>query len=169
MATWVPLIAAIVAAFVALLGYWLTNRSKQLDAKAKAYAEALSTIEAYKSLPYRIRRRITDPKDEADLQHLVGDVQRDIAFYRRWLALESATVGLAFEALANRVMSQGGGYRREAWNAMPDPTTFSSGYPYDDQLEQDVCLAAMRKALGYRRGRSIRRHPHLVPGSILQK
>jgi hypothetical protein len=166
MATWVPLIAAIVAAFVALLGYWLTNRAKQLDAKAKAYADALSAIEAYKSLPYRISRRITDPKDrtttdpedEAHLQHLVGDVQRDIAFYRRRLALESATVGLAFEALANKVMSQGGENRRKAWSEMADPATFSSGYEYRDELEQDVCLAAMRKDLGYRRQRGIRRH-----------
>jgi hypothetical protein len=179
MVTWAPLIAAIAAAFVALLGYWLTNRAKRLDAKAKAYADALSAIEAYKSLPYRISRRITttdpkdrtandpkdrttnDPKDEAYLQHLVGDVQRDIAFYRRWLALESATVGLAFEALANRVMSQGAENRRKAWSEMADPTTFSYGYEYGDKLEQDVCLAAMRKDLGYRRQRGIRRRRHL--------
>jgi hypothetical protein len=72
MAAWVPVLAAITAAAAGLLGYRLTNRSKQLEAKAKAYADALTTIEAYKSLPYLIRRRAEDGNDQADLQHLVG-------------------------------------------------------------------------------------------------
>lgn len=41
MTTWVPVIAAMVAAAAALLGYVITNRSKQLDARTKAYADAL--------------------------------------------------------------------------------------------------------------------------------
>jgi|ERR1017187_3234678 hypothetical protein len=151
MATWVPVLAAITAAAAGLLGYWLTSRSKQLDAKAKAYADALSAIEAYKSLPYRITRRAKDGKDESDLQHLVGDIEQQVAFYRRWLALESATVGLAYEALANRVMKNGANDRRHAWAQEADPTSVTSGFVYSDELEQGVCLAAMRHDLGRRR------------------
>lgn len=155
MTTWVPLLAAITAAAAALLGYWLTSRSKQLDAKAEAYADALSAIEAYKSLPYRIRRSTNDPGDLAALQRLIGDVEQEIAFYRRWLALESATVGLAFEALANKVMKLGGKHRGDAWNK-PKPPNFPfeadrTAYEYHDQFEQRVCLAAMRWDLGRRR------------------
>ena len=63
MTAWAPILAAIVAAFAALAGYSLTYRTKRLDAKAEAYAKALSSIEAYKSLPYRIGRRTTDNDD----------------------------------------------------------------------------------------------------------
>lgn len=151
MAAWVPVLAAITAAAAALLGYWLTNRSKQLEARAKAYADALTTIEAYKSLPYRIRRRAKDGNDQADLQHLVGDTEQEVAFYRRWLALESPTVGLAYEALANKIMRNGANDRRNAWSQYPDPETFTYGFDYYDELEQGVCLAAMRQDLGRRR------------------
>jgi len=151
MVTWAPVITAIGAAAVALLGYLLTSRSKQLEAKAKAYADALSAIEAYKSLPYRIRRRAKDEKDQADLQQLVGDTEQEVAFYRRWLALESARVGLAYEALANKVMKNGANDRRSAWSQEPDPETFTYGFDYYDEFEQGVCLAAMRHDLGRRR------------------
>ena len=151
MVAWAPVLAAITAAAAALLGYWLTNRTKQLEAKAKAYADALTTIEAYKSLPYRIRRRAKDGSDQADLQHLVGDTEQEVAFYRRWLALESPIVGLAYEALANKIMKNGANDRRKAWSQDPVPETFTYGFDYYDELEQDVCLAAMRQDLGRRR------------------
>ena len=157
MATWMPLLVAITAAVVALVGYWLTYRSKRLEAKAKAYADALSAIEAYKSLPYRITRRSKkedptkeDPEEYADLRRLVGEVQQSVAFYRRWLALESTIVGLAFEALANKVMSYGAIYRRRAWTNDPDSAAAESGYEYFDNVEQGACLAAMRRDLGRR-------------------
>jgi hypothetical protein len=156
VATWAPLFAAIIAAAVAVLGYGLTNRSKQLDARAKAYADALTAIEAYKSLPYRIMRCTVNPEDRADVQHLVSDVEQQVAFFRRWLALESARVGLSYEALANKVMQRGADYRGQAWgeNARRgdhDPATFPIGFDYKDQFEQGVCLAAMRHDLGRRR------------------
>jgi hypothetical protein len=151
LTAWAPILAAIVAAFAALTGYWLTSRTKRLDAKAEAYAKALSSIEAYKSLPYRISRRATNDDDATELRNLISDVQQEIAFYRRWLALESAEVGLAFEALANKVMSVGAAWREQAWREPPaysDKETDSVGaYEYHDQLEQQVCLAAMRKDL----------------------
>jgi hypothetical protein len=114
MTAWVPVLAAITAAAAALLGYRLTNRSKQLEAKAKAYADALTAIEAYKSLPYRIRRRAKDGNDQAELQHLVGDTEQEVAFYRRWLALESPAVSVNDFAVVKlrRCVSRHSGTRR---------------------------------------------------------
>jgi len=151
MYAWAPILAAIVAAIAAVTGYWLTYRSKRLDAKAESYAKALAVIEAYKSLPYRIRRRAADNSETAELRHLISDVQQEIAFYRRWLTLESAGVGLAFEALANKVMKVGAERRKQAWLEPPASSdteiAFDGGYGYDDQVEQQACLAAMRKDL----------------------
>jgi hypothetical protein len=152
---WIPLLAAMTAAVVALVGYWLTNRVKRLDAKAEAYAKALAAIEAYKTLPYRIRRRAGTEDSTAELRHLISDVQQEIAFYRRWLALESMEVGLAFQVLADKVMDVGADWRREAWKKGPavsdDGIDFVDGYEYQDQWEQLACIDAMRKDLGRRR------------------
>lgn len=155
MKDWAPFLAAIVAAAAALAGYWVTSRAKRLDARAEAYAKALAAIEAYKTLPYRIRRRTGTDADSAELRSLISDIQQEIAFYRRWLALESMEVGLAFEALADKVMEVGADWRQEAWKKSPaasdDQIDFAGGYEYKDQVEQQVCLAAMRRDLGRRR------------------
>jgi hypothetical protein len=155
VSAWAPVIAAITAAIAALIGYWLTYRSKQLDSKAEAYAKALTSIEAYKALPYRIRRRSGSEEDTAVLRRLISDVQQEVAFYRRWLALESVAVGLAFEALANKVMRAGADWREQAWRSPPavsdNEIDFVGGYEYDDQLEQQACLIAMRRGLRRRR------------------
>lgn len=152
---WAPILAAIVAAAAALIGYWRTNRAKRLDFRAEAYAKALAAIEAYKTLPYRIRRRGRSETGTAELRRLISDIQQDIAFYRRWLALESIEVGLAFEALANKVMDVGADWRKDAWKHAPatsdDEIDIADGYEYKDQFEQQACLAAMRRDLGRRR------------------
>jgi hypothetical protein len=79
----------------------------------------------------------------------------EVAFYRRWLALESTNVGLAFEALANKVMLVGADRHQDTRKQPPassdEQIDFVGGYKYDDQLEQQACLAAMRKDLRRRR------------------
>ena len=56
----------------------------------------------------------------------------------RWLALESPTVGLTYEALANKIMKNGANDRRNAWSQDPDPERFTYGFDYYDELEQGV-------------------------------
>jgi hypothetical protein len=53
----VPVIAIVGAALTALLTYALNQRSARRERRARAFGEALSVIEDYAEMPYRIRRR----------------------------------------------------------------------------------------------------------------
>jgi hypothetical protein len=75
-------LTAIVAAAVALVGYWLTYVSKRSESKAENYAKALAAVEAYKQLPYRICRRGGSTAEvRGNLGKAIGDVQQDIEGY----------------------------------------------------------------------------------------
>ena len=52
-----PVIAIVGAALVALLTYALNRRNARRERRALAFGEALSVIEDYAEMPYRIRRR----------------------------------------------------------------------------------------------------------------
>lgn len=146
------MLAAIVAAAAALVGYWLTYVSKRSDSKAETYARALAAVEAYKQLPYRICRRAeSTPQVRGNLGSVIGDVQQDLAFYRRFLRLDSEAVGLAYDALVDKVYESGGDFRAEAWRTPPAPEdkdmNISGAFDYKDDFEQRTCLLAMRREL----------------------
>ena len=52
-----PVIAIFGAALTALLTYALSRRAARRERRARAFGEALSVIEDYAEMPYRIRRR----------------------------------------------------------------------------------------------------------------
>jgi hypothetical protein len=154
---WPPVLAAAVAAAAALIGYWLTYVSKRSESKAETYAKALAAVEAYKQLPYRIcRRGASTPEVRGSLGQTIGDVQQDLAFYRRFLSLDSEAVELAYDALIDKVYARGRDFRAEAWRMPPAPADkdmdFSAAFDYDDSVERRACLLAMRKELRKRFG-----------------
>jgi hypothetical protein len=154
---WPPVMAAAVAAAAALTGYWLTYVSKRSESKAESYAKALAAVEAYKQLPYRIcRRGESTPEVRGNLGKAIGDVQQDIAFYRRFLQLDSEAVGLAYDALVDKVFANGSGFRAEAWRMPPaledKDMDISTVFDWNDTFEQRACLLAMRKELKRRLG-----------------
>ena len=154
---WPPVLAAAFAAAAALAGYWLTYVSKRSENKAETYAKALAAVEAYKQLPYRIcRRGESTPEVRGSLGKAIGDVQQDLAFYRRFLRLDSVAVGLAYDALVDKVYASGRDFRAKAWGMPPAPTDkdmdISAAFDYDDSFEQRACLLAMRKELRKRFG-----------------
>jgi len=145
-------LAAAVAAAAALAGYWLTYVSKQSESKAETYARALAAVEAYKQLPYRIcRRGDSTPDVRGELGKIIGDVQQDLAFYRRFLRLDSEAVGLAYDALVDKVYASGRGFRAQAWQRSPasedNEMDISTAFNYNDAFEQQACLHAMRREL----------------------
>lgn len=151
MKDFVPLLAAFVAAIVAISGYWFTNRSKQLDVKADSYGKALAAVENYKQLPYRIFRRTNDPKARANLAQMIDDILQEIAFYRRWLFLDSKVVGHAYQVWVSHVYKKGSEHRKNAWMSPPmtDDKDMNSvpPCPYNDTSQQEAVYAAMARQL----------------------
>lgn len=149
---WPPVLAAAVAAVAALAGYWLTYVSKRSESKAETYAKALAAVEAYKQLPYRICRRGESTAEvRGNLGKAIGDVQQDLAFYRRFLRLDSEAVGLAYDALVDKVYANGHEFRTTAWCMSPaaedKDMDILTPFNYKDAFEQRACLLAMRNEL----------------------
>src|SRR5450432_332879 len=80
--SWVPVVAASIAAITASVGYIVTNRAKRVETRQEMYARALLAVQLYKHLPYRIRRR-TDSKPEtrSQLGVLISAAECDLDYY----------------------------------------------------------------------------------------
>ncbi len=146
------IIAALVAAAVATLGYVITARAKLLEDRRKTFAVALTAVHAYQELPYRIRRRPdSTTATRAALGTTISDIQRDLDFHRRLLELDSPKLGRAYYALVQKSRAVGKSYRDRAWEHLPagedKAISFPEEYRYDDEEQVAFCLEQMRRHL----------------------
>ncbi len=116
----VPVIAALIAASAALFTLAVNQRQAAQDRRRKAFADALTAVERYAELPYRIRRRQgSDPDIRDRLSALVHDVQQDILFHRSWLRIQAPRVAEAYDSLVNVARQEAGAAMAEAWQKPP--------------------------------------------------
>ena len=140
-------IAALIAATIATLGYVITARAKLIEDRRKTYAAALAAVQAYQELPHRIRRRPdSEPKTLSDLGTIISDVQRDLDFYKNLLYLDSPDLGDEYEALAQAYRDQGKKYRDEAWQQSP-AMSYPEPYRFRVAAETNSCIKKMRQHL----------------------
>lgn len=153
-AQWSTIIAALIAALVAVTGYALTQAWARRDRRARAFADALATVEEYLEAPYRVRRRRASTAEvRAELAATLSDLQGRIAFHRAWLQVEAPTVSRAYDALVLAARAEAGTQMTVAWNTEPissDPAmnlTIGYSHPLAD-AERAKVIAAMRRHLG---------------------
>ncbi len=116
----VPVIAALIAASVALFTLAVNQRQAAQDRRRKAFADALTAVERYAELPYRIRRRQGSDAGVRDrLSALVHDVQQDILFHTSWLRIQAPRVADAYDSLVNVARQEAGVAMAEAWQKPP--------------------------------------------------
>lgn len=154
MKDWIPLIVAVVAAATALTGYLVNSALSRRLERARYYADALTAVEKYRQLPYTFKRRHDSTNEtRAELATMLGDVQVTLAFYRRWLALDSPEVGEAYNRLVNKLREKNSEFRK---NALASPIAKSDAdieidrndpYKHDSRSELDACVALMRQEL----------------------
>jgi len=160
--TWaqtVTLLAAVLtlagAVVTAALSYGLNQRAARRERQTRSFAEALSVIEDYAELPYRIRRRPGTPEARHELTEQISQIQSRLAFHQGWLRLEAPVVARAYQDLARITKEQAGAQMREAWlePVATEDAKVSLGKAYDRQgidAARDACIEAMRAALGRR-------------------
>jgi hypothetical protein len=148
----VTIVVGLIAAATALAGYLLSNAATRRTDRARRYAEALDIVERYRQLPYTFLR-LHDGTSEtrARLAEMLGEIQTALSFHRRWLTLESAELGAAYDALVDKVREKNSEFRKDALSR-PAPSSDSdieAGYLYtfDDKKERIECLRVMRKHL----------------------
>jgi hypothetical protein len=149
------LIAVAGAAITAALTYGLNQRTARRERQIISFAEALSAIEDYAELPYRIRRRPGTPGARHELTEQISKIQSRIAFYQAWLALETPGVAQSYDDLVRAAKTQAGRQMTEAWQ---EPATkqeaqvsLGTAYPRDEiNAARGQCVEAMRATLGRR-------------------
>jgi hypothetical protein len=148
---WIPIFVATIAAATAAAGYLLNNTINRRVEKMRYYAEALNAVEKYGALPYIFKRRHDGSKEtRAELADTMTEVQAALRFYQGWLKLDSPTVGDAYSRLVEKMREKNSDYRKEALIAPPaqqDKDIEIEPYDYDKEVEQDLCIAAMRQEL----------------------
>jgi hypothetical protein len=149
---WIPLIVAVIAAATALTGYLVNGAISRRLERARYYADALTAVEKYRQVPFTYKRRHNGtPETRAELANMLGDVQVTLAFYRRWLELDSPAVGAAYNRLVDKVRLKNREFRKDALSSPPvkDDVDIEIGTPYkfDSRPEQDECTLLMRREL----------------------
>ena len=141
------------AVVTASLSYGLNQRASRRERQTRAFAEALSVIEDYAELPYRIRRRPGTPEARHELTEQISQIQSRLAFHQALLRMEEPGVAQAYEQLVRTTKQHAGAQMREAWlePVAVEDAQVSLGKAYermDIDGARDRCVEAMREVLG---------------------
>lgn len=148
-----PVIAIFGAALTALLTYGLNRRAARRERRARAFGEALSVVEDYAEMPYRIRRRTGTLDGRQQLTEEVSRIYSRLAFHQALLDIEAPEVAAAYRLLTNEAKAEVGEQMKEAWQK-PLRTTdaeMNLEQHYDRtrvDRARDHCVETMRAALG---------------------
>ena len=160
----VPVIAILGTALIALLTYELNRRASRRERRALAFGEALSVVEDYAEMPYRIRRRSGTPEGRQQLTDEVSRIYSRLAFHQALLDIEAPTVAAAYRRLANEAKAEVGGQMKAAWQK-PVRTT-DAEMNLEERYSRkrvdcarDQCVATMRAALGQGRSPTAPKQP----------
>jgi hypothetical protein len=160
---WIP-VAAIVAAFVTLLGIWWKQREDRRDRLRTLYSSAYRAAVSWEELYYRVRRR--NPESPYEIVALFHEAQEEIDFHIGWLSIESPPLARAYERLVAEVKAVAEPCIKAAWKE--PPCKLEDGFtPPDGQDDLDLrahkerFLADARDHLGWpwRRRSVTKRYP----------
>lgn len=149
--------AALIVPCIALIGAYLAynfnQRAVRRERRAKTFAEALTTVEEYLEMPYRIRRR---PESSSSVrQQLTDEVSgllARMAFHQAWLQIEASAVAESYSALVAAARAEAGAQMSLAWQQPPITTDVGMNlgvpYPRDQSIAaRATCIAMMRRHL----------------------
>ncbi|MFI6940376.1 hypothetical protein ACIBI4_13975 [Streptomyces sp. NPDC050418] len=154
--TWAQTTALIVpciALFGAFASYALNQRAARRERRAKTFAEALTAVEEYLEMPYRIRRR---PASSAEVrQQLTDEVSgllARMAFHQAWLQIEASSVAGPYATLVSTARAEAGAQMSLAWQqptfTTDDAMNLGAAYPRDrSTAARAACIEAMRSHL----------------------
>lgn len=148
----VPVIALAGAVLGAVITYRLNQRAARRERRAKVFAEALTAIEDYAEMPYRILRRSLNADTRTQLTNEISTVKSRIAFHHAWLRIEAPDVVTAYATLDCVARAQAGQQMSEAWQQPPLTTdeqmNIGAALPRDKiDAARDRCVKAMKKSL----------------------
>ena len=151
----VPVITVVGTVVTVAITYGLNQRAERRERRARAFAEALTVIEDFATMPYRIRRRPNTAEARHEISVELDKIQSRIAFQHAWLQIEAPKVASAYDKLVRAARGEAGQQMTEAW-AQPPPKsdkemTLGGAYPRAEiDAARRECIEAMCIALGRR-------------------
>lgn len=129
----------------ALLIFAFTQRTAAHDRQRETYAKALSLVEKWKEVPYRVLRHDRDGHTY-DVVNLIHDLQEETAFYDSWIQFESEDISQAYQALIFSVKKQSKPHIQTAWDSEKPPSqNVGNRYPVDVSEEERAYVEAVRR------------------------
>lgn len=143
------IIAAILAAMVAVVGYTIQRKITRRSERADLYGNAIGAIEAYLEGPYRIRRKTAEPDNWFAISSALSDAKTAISHYQALLEMHApATVFNAYREFANAAIADAGPQMTAAWGtppvSRPTDVPLRNGY---DRTDSDAKRSAMVVAM----------------------
>jgi hypothetical protein len=167
----VPVITVFGGVATIAVTYGLNQRAGRRERQAKAFAEALATIEDYVVMPYRIRRRLNTPESSSEISAELDKIQARMVFQQAWLQIEAPEVAATYDYLIQVARSEAGQQMKDAWTKAPLKSAqyMSLGEAYSrtqTDTARMACIKAMSNALGRKSGLlPWRQSTHLRPAS----
>lgn len=113
-------VAALIAACVAVVGYSRQKAVARRALRAQMYATAVQAVEDYLEGPYRIRRRDGSPEARHALTRELSDIKSSIEYHKTLLRIHgSASVADAYETFAAIARTEAGPAMTAAWRERP--------------------------------------------------
>ncbi|MGW7406815.1 hypothetical protein ACWGI9_24360 [Streptomyces sp. NPDC054833] len=147
------LIVPCIALFGAFLTYALNQRAVRKERRAKTFAEALTAVEEYLEMPYRIRRRPeSSPAVRQRLTDEVSGLLARMAFHQAWLQIEASAVAGPYTTLVATARAEAGAQMSLAWQQAPITAdggmNLGTPYPRDrSNAARAACIEVMRRQL----------------------
>jgi hypothetical protein len=114
------LIAGVLAAGIAILGYSIQQRLARRERIAGIYSEALRAVEDYLEAPYLLRRRDGSAATRTALTMHISSIQSRIAYYSALMQIHAPKkVSSAYDKLVRAARLEAGPQMTEAWKARP--------------------------------------------------
>ena len=143
-------LAALIAASVAVLGYAWQQRAARRRDRGQVYAEAIRAVEDYSEGPYRILRKDGTVVARREITQHLSDVKSRIAFYNALMETAPPAIASAWKAYADAARTEAGPQMTEAWHKPPmkKDSDVPIGTPLPREATdsaRDVLLAAVRE------------------------
>lgn len=146
------IVAAILAAAIALIGYSIQQSTTRKERRATIYSEALRAVEDYLEAPYLVRRRDGSNGSRQNVTTQISEIQSRLSYYCALLDLHAHTqISNAYSELVRTARSEAGPAMSAAWKTRP--TTKDKNVPLGQRFERTRSDAARRAVIA-----AIRRH-----------
>lgn len=114
------IVAAIVAAAIAIVGYNRQQSAARKERRATIYSEALRAVEDYLEAPYLVRRRDGSATSRQNVTTQISEIQSRLSFYCALLEIHAPSeVSNAYANLVGAARAEAGSAMSTAWKQRP--------------------------------------------------